>query len=291
MKLLIAVALSFIGLNAYAAKPNLVWCNNCTDSQMQAAALRTPVGNTTYIGDPIRQVVKAYEVYIDVEDTNPPTRTKVADDITPDQSLAGSVADAIAYYNTKPIGWVKRITVYTNKPTVNDIYVADPHVGVYDIVNAGRNQNYADAWLNSGLSPVATVALLLGHVVQGFANFNVLNLAVGPALYVPVHFEDGSVVDAVYDLSTGALKIDPSTAIDSHGNTVPYLGLDGLIHNLGGLHNFDGDGNPSDMNNFLNQLATVHVPVFVEVPPSSQHGWACVKSGDGPSAVYTCQRY
>lgn len=288
MKKIFFLCLLLTAVNAYADKPNLVWCDSCSPTQMQAAAAKAGLG-ITYVGDPISRVVNAYQTYIDVEDTNPPTRTRETYQISSDPADIASIDAAIDFHNWAPVGWKKRVEVYTNRATANDVYADDPDANVYDVVNAGRHQNMMNAWLNSGINPLNTGVSIMGHAIQGLGTFRVIDGSTGPALSVPINFSDGSYVQGKFNTTTGKLEVDPSTALDSHGNTVPYLGKDGLVHGLGGQRSFDGNGNPLDQNFFLNQLNTLNVPVFFGSLPIGQHGWACIKSGDGPKAVWTCQ--
>ncbi|MBS0558231.1 MAG: hypothetical protein JSR27_12525 [Proteobacteria bacterium] len=287
MKKLLGIVLFFAISPALTAQPNLVWCNNCTDAQMQEAAIRTPAGNITYVGDLIEQKVNAYQVYFDVEDTNPTTRKKIADQISPDQNLVKAVTQIISYYSASPVGLAKKIPVYTNRPTANQVYVEDPNVSVYNVVNAGRSQNIFNAWLNSGVSPTVDAKIeLMTLAAQASLSFNNVSASIGPSLTVDVFFKDGSYVAAIFDKIANGIRVDPSTAVDSQGNPVGYLGSDGSIHNLGGVFNFSGTGGSDNLQNFLNQLAMMGVPITDG--SSQQHGWACTRVGDGE---YVCQRF
>lgn len=287
MKKLVGILLVFAILPAWAVQPNLVWCNNCTDSQMQAAAFKTPVGNITYVGDPIKHVVRAYEVYMDVEDTNPPTRRKAADQINPDQTFVNSINQIIEYYSASPVGWAKKLPVYTNKPTANQVYLDDPNVSVYDVVNSGRNQNVFNAWLNGGINSIVdTKIALMNLAAQASLNFGKVSASIAPTLTLDVHFADGSYVMAIFDKQLGGVIIDPSTAVDSLGNPVAYLGPDGHIHNLGGIRDFSGVGNQDALQKFLNEMIMFGVPITDG--NSQPHGWACTRVGDGE---YVCQQY
>jgi hypothetical protein len=284
MKIFVAIALVAIGFNVHAAKPLLVWCQGCSAIQRQDLARKQGAGNTVYVGDTVNKSVTAFDVYIDVEDTVPVTRKKVADEIAPNQQLVSAIDSGIAYYNTIPVGWHKRL--HANA----DDYSSSLQ-SVYDVIDAGPRQNQLLDWLNGGSSWSTDAYLLTGWVRTGFAMFHLVDLSAAPTLGGTIHFADGSQVDGYYDNVTGKIKIDPDSARDSHHNSVPYLGSDGRIHNLGGQHEFDATtGNPADIQNFLDQLSLLHVPIIVGGDSAPHHGWACTKSGEGPDAVYTCQQ-
>ncbi len=282
MNRLIVLLLLALTFNAFANTPNLIWCNSCTPAQMQAAAAKVGLG-VTYVGDPINRIVNAYQTYWDVEDTNPPTRTKVTDQIASNSQLMDNLDTAINFYNLKPVGWHKHF----------DSRINDTWPSVYNIINSGRYQNDFINSINGFAIISADTVSLFGNVVQTLASIHLVDQSAGPTLRTTLEFSDGSHVDAVFDPSTDKLILDPSTARDSHNNSIPYLGSDGLTHSLGGEHDFSGNGNPNDENNFLNQVNHLGVVIISGVGGSSsqQHGWACVKSGDGPDAVYTCKYY
>lgn len=288
MKLIIILSLFLTAANAYAAQTNLVWCNSCSSTQMQTAAKQAGLG-ITYVGDPINRTVNAYETFINVEDTNPPTRTRETYEIAADSTYVAAIDTGMDFYNAAPVGWKKHVIAYTNRSSANSIFSKNPFATVFDVVNAGRNQNDLVDWLNSGTDFGSDAYLAVGWVSTGFGMFRAVDASATPGVEGTIYFEDGSRVDAYFDKATLKLKLDPSTARDSHNNTVPYLGADGKIHGIGGEVDFHGSGNPADMNNYLNQLASLGVPVYSGGIPPSQHGWACVKSGDGPDAVWTCQ--
>ena len=287
MKMLLAAALSVLGLNAFAAPPNLVWCNNCSGVQMQAAASKAGIG-ITYVGDPVNHIINAYQTYFDVEDTVPVTRKKVTDQIVADREYVGYINTAFDFYDAKPKGWNKHLTVYTNNPAANDVYYYDPDVNVYNIINPGPQQNNFLDWersINTSLAGTILQATLLSLSNLHFVDLNKFNY---PTVVITVKFDDNSQVDLEVDASTDPphLKLDQDSARDSHNNNVPYLNRNGQIQGLGGSFVFTGAGNPNDLQNFLNEMAAMGVPI---TDGSSQpHGWACTRVGDGS---YVCQKY
>ncbi|HET8941598.1 MAG TPA: hypothetical protein VFN13_06405 [Rudaea sp.] len=283
MKRLILMCLILVASNVYAEKPNLVWCNNCSTTQMQAAAAKTGLG-VTYVGDPINRVVHAYQTYIDVEDTNPPTRTRETYQIAVDPQLVNGVDAAISFYNMKPVGWIKRVTI-----NASDL-PADNFTSVYNIINAGSAQNRFGDDVNSLLSPQSDINRALGLAYSALIAFHIASADAGLNAIETWRFSDGSTVQYEYDHLTGKMVIDPDTARDAEGNNVPYLGRDGKIHNLGGVFEFDDDRQGNiDNTNFSNQLSLLNVSLFFEGMSRPHHQMSCIKSGDGPKAVYTCQ--
>jgi hypothetical protein len=267
-----------------SAVPDLVWCQHCSPQQQAHAAIAAGIG-TVYVGDAVNKTINAYNVYTDVDDSKtPPVRTKVADLVAPDKTLVADLGNAIKFYNVQPVGWNKH-------------YNADVDVtkwkSVYNIINSGPNQNQFVNWTNGYAVVSADMVSLLGDVVQSLATFHLVDQSAGPGLTGTYTFSDGSHVDFTFDPVTGKLKLDPSTARDSHNNDVPYLVTDGQIHNLGGEHDFNANaGSPTDQQNFLNQLGRLAVQIIhTGNGGSPHHGWACTKSGDGPDAVWTCQYY
>jgi hypothetical protein len=288
MKKLVGIILLLAVSPVWATQPLLIWCQGCTPDQQQAAALKNAPGNTVYVGDAVNKTVNAYNVYIDVEDTSPVTRKKAADQIAPNQQLVTAINYAIAFYNSAPAGWNKHLQVSARDFSQN-------LTTVYKIADAGPDQNNLVTWLNGGSNFGADVYLLTGWVRTGFAMFHVVDLSASPQLAGTVNFSDGSHINAYYDNATGKIKLDPSSAEDSHGNNVPYLGTDGKIHNLGGHHDFDPTvGNPLDQTNFINQLNNLHVPIILDGVGSGGSGgsgsspshWVCVY--DDAHKQYTC---
>ncbi|MHB8680069.1 MAG: hypothetical protein ACYC7G_10075 [Rudaea sp.] len=290
MKRILAIMLLITASSAFANAPSLVWCTACTDAQMQAAALNTPIG-TTYVADLFTGRTDAFSVYYDdigknsvrAVNTNPSYRVKKAVLTSADPHYTNGINALVHYYNLPPAGWVKHL----KSPVAND------NAGsVYNIINAGPAQN---SWVDGKNSPldlyadyheaVANATAALGSVMPSGGLLQVAETQ-------EEDFSDGSRVDLVYDIATNKMKLDPDSARDSHNNSVPYIGTDGKIHNLGGEHVFSGDGNPNDQSNFLNQVQHLGVIIIAGVGGSgTQHGWACTKVGDGDNAVYTCQYY
>ncbi|GEM_PF-5034997 len=266
------------------AIPDLVWCQGCSAQQQNQAAMRAGRG-TVYVADAINRTVVAYNVHTETDDSKqPPRPVLVADQIAPDPVIVNGLSDAIRYYNTPPVGWQKHFN-----ESVRD-------GSVYNIINAGRVQNdFADGFNASWRNANADLAMLLGRTVQILASLHLVDLYAAPNLTVTATFKDGSRVDFVFDRDTSKLKLQTDTARDSHNNSVPYLGADGQIHNLGGEHDFNpSTGSPMDQQNFVNQIGRLGVQILSTGGGGGSggiHGWACVKSGDGPDAVYTCQKY
>ncbi len=294
--LLIGAALS----SAHATTaPDLIWCQGCSGLQKHNAVMSRPVGATVYVADAINGTYAAYHISgtpstpHDPNSPYTPSLSKFADPITPDPELAVVLESAIGYYQTAPVGFHKHVIVPVDGQLFGD---SSYPPSVYDIINDGPNQYFFTNKLNS--TSGEPVLLAFAHLIQGLANFHAVNTSAGPTLSTKLTFSDGSTIEAKYDQSSGKLKLDLSTARDSHGNRIPYLGVDGKKHNLGGIHDFDpSTGNPNDLNNFLNQLSMMGVPINYGTGGGATggggyHGWACIKetSSDG-KVVYTCQQF
>lgn len=269
----------------------LVWCTACTDTQMQAAALITPIG-TTYVADLFTGRTDTFSVYYDDVGTNSVRavspnssyRVKKAVLTSADPHYINAINALVHYYNLPPAGWIKHL----KSPVAND------NAGsVYDIINAGNGQNNFVDGVNSLKDLWSDYHEAIGMAQVGMQLF-LPSGGVTPVVETQEEdFSDGSHVDLVYDPSTGKMKLDPDSARDSHNNNVPYLGADGKIHNLGGMHNFTGEGNPSDKDEFTNQLVRLGVLILPSgggngsgSSGSSPSHWVCVY--DEAHQEYTC---
>ena len=276
--------------SASTALPSIVWCQKCNSTQYSAAALTQPIGTTVYVGDAINRVVNAYYISVEVDDSRtPPTRSKSADTVSPDPKLVALINGAISFYNTAPTGWNKHFAVYTDNPTANSVYIP-VDINVYNIADAGPQQNGLNDWLNSASLPTFGI-LSFASTLAGFgASFHVIDASALPQVSETIYFKDGSRVDGTIDKTSQKWRLDPSTAQDSHGNNIPYLDADGKLHGLGGQHDFDpGRGNPSDQSNFLYRLHQLGVTILLDPGAGNsgtQHGWICTYEED--THTYTC---
>lgn len=302
MRTVFSICLLFAAFSVHAAAPNLVWCNNCNATQMRAAAAHAGLG-ITYVGDPVKRMVNAYETYVDTVGTalvgtvatGAAVRRLRTDPVYAEPEYVGYINTAMDFYNASPRGWNKNLTVYTNKPSANDVYYDKPDVNVYDIINPSPEQNRFLAWENSINSSIA--GTLLQATLLSLSNLHLvdLNKFNYPTVVITVKFDDNSQIDLIVDSSTDPprLKLEQDTGLDSHDNNVPYLDRNGNIQGLGGSFDFVGAGNPNDLQDFLNMMALFGVPIRNAGSPAAggAHGWACTRSGEGPKSVITCQRY
>jgi len=280
------------------SKTYVVWCHNCNTYQKFKAAMVRPIGSTLYVGDVAQHMINAYRIQTDGQKPGPNLghspetlpQVKIAVEITPDPKVAEAIDSAIKFYNIHPVGWVKTYEVGIDKLGLGKSAPGSAN----DIASVGHDQSVFEHGLYTWGLKKSALFWLLGTTVQSFANLHLLNISSGPQVRYRVTFRDGSSIEIYYDNQTGELKVDPKTAIDSHGNRIPYLGNDGEIHNLSGSYKFDPSsaGSSQDLHNFLMDLQLNGIPVYGgQGPASGYHGWACVTVGSGAKAVYYCKKY
>jgi len=296
---LLFVALSLISLNASAVtQVPLIWCNGCTASAKQTAAMNLHMPGTVYVGDTTAQRVDAFNVWSDINDSvTPYVREWNADTTSTAEPYLSTAQRMIAFYNAAPKGWKKNLTITTagtvSGTGVNESYISysDRSKNVYNVIDPGVDQNNLKLWIGNTLT-----AFFQGAVegaLQIAEAFHVVDANAITKVVVTVKFDDGSQIDVDVDYSTTTIsyKIDSTTGIDSHHNNVPPT-LAAATCSIGGDHgictyDFDGPGNPSGKQNWQSRMTLLGVTV--QSAPTSGGHWACVKTGDGPSAVYSCQ--
>jgi len=262
-----------------STKPTLLWCQNCSAAQKTALAKTPPAGSTVYVADAIQHTIQAYVVGQYDEPIDGKTRVvhiKYLQSMTVDPTISQGIHHAMDYYNAPPLGMNKIIPAGQVRSG-----------SVYDVVNAGPGQNNLSNYVNKHFGTDNGLSGMINAAFQGLEAVHVLDASATPVLGYKITFEDGSSIKAFWDRTTGSFKVDPTTARDAEGNNVPYLGVDGHIHNLGGVHAFDGSNatGTADMDNFLGQLSLMGVPVG---GTSSGGGWACTKVG---GSEYVCKFY
>lgn len=267
------MAASVLFANAYAAtKPALLWCHDCGQDQKSRLARTVPAGTNVYVADAIKKTVEAYYVsqYDELIDgTTKVIHIKYLEPIPQDPVAVDAIHGAMDYYNAAPVGMTKII------PSTKEYSGS-----VYDVANAGSaDQNNFSDWVNVQVGKNNAIAGLLNVGFQALTMFHVLDANSTPVLGYKITFADGSTVLASWDRKTASFKLDPDAARDAEGNAVPYIGLDGLVHNLGGNRVFDlySQVGKSDLNKFMGQLSLMGVPVG---SPSAS-GWACTKVSEG----------
>ncbi len=285
-----------------AEMPTLIYCNGCDDAEESAAAVSAGLG-TVYVSDLVAKSVNAYSVFIDVDDsTRPPARIKEASRITPTEPFLTVAKGANAFYNYGAKGWNKSVTLTSSGKFTGlgaaDVVSAypDPNKNVYDFIDPGPTQNSLISWTKNGTSQVMN-RIAIG-LIDIAATFHIVDSAAVPKLKIEVDFSDGShiSIDADFSTTNALFTVDPKSGLDSHGNNVPAT-KEAATCSTNGVHgicrfNFDGPGNPSDRGDWENRMWMLGVQVDSGSSGggSSGHGtWACVKSGDGADAVYTCE--
>jgi hypothetical protein len=286
---MLSLALISTAALASGTKPDLIWCHNCTGAQVNAAVLADTgaLGSTIYVGDVVTGAVGAYQVYIDVDDgTKPHTRTRAVIGITPDPALLTDINGAIGFYQYAPVGWDKRIAIAYDG--------GDPFASGWTVADAGKEQNDLNQWFNSTYAGSRGLVTLWGYAISVWSSVNGSDPTSAPHGEVTVTFSDDSKITGVYDIASKSIKADPDTAVDAENNTIPYLGSEGKVHNLGGRRKFantyDGD---KDHENFVKQLQTLRVPLTIESDPGSTPGGSinptiCVETPSDEGPVITC---
>lgn len=274
---------------ASAAEPYLVWCNSCTDTQVNDSVLNVSAGLGTiiYVGDTATGAIGTYEVYADVDDSKkPPVHTREVMSAPADPTVTALITGAIQFYNSTPVGWHKDLSLLYSG--------SDPDASGFTVATSGDVQNNLNDWLNSTYSGSRGLTRLFGYVLTLGSMANVVNASATPALSITVTFDDGSKIKCAYNPSTGELQANPDTAQDAEGNPIPYMDSDGKLHKLAGHRHFRDDyQGTKDYQSLLQQLGTLGVPVVLAgepgSAPGSSHPTICVETpnGDG-SKTMTC---
>jgi hypothetical protein len=298
IKYVVGVCFSVMAMRSYGQALPLVWCDGCSTAQQATLAGAQVTSGTVYVGNTDAGTVHAFNVYIDENDgTSPPTRTKVADPVA-GTSPYNQVGQAmINFHRQSPQGWHKSVVLTLDgnmrgAPYAKSLSVPypDPTANVYTVINSGPNQVKLTNWAGGLVSTAFNAA---GSFLSSIgASFKLADVAHAPKIEVEVEFNDGSHIDLNEDFSSTNPKItvDNTSGIDSHNNHVPAT-RSAATCSAGGDHgvceySFNGPGNAGDYQNWKNQMGLLGVSVGGSSSGGGQ--WACVKVGDGDSAVYTC---
>src|ERR1700710_675475 len=155
---------------ANCATPEVIWCHNCTSTQVETAVLTDPVGIGTliYIGDTVTHSVNAYEVYASVDDSqHPPKHVREVLDAPADSALVTKITGAIDFYNFAPVGWQKRIGLQYTGP--------DHSSSGFTTANSGDAQTHFNAWMNSTYSGSRGLTLIYGYALSVFGTAHVID--------------------------------------------------------------------------------------------------------------------
>lgn len=296
--------LLFSSICANANTVPLAWCDGCTATQMQdtAKAQVGAAGGTVYVGNLSTRAVQAYYVHTEVDDTGSPPypHIKHADPVigtSPYQDVGNAL---ISYYYAAPAGWEKSLGANLggsfSGPQANFIsapYGNDRNINVYDVINPGVAQNNLTDWAKGWKTTYMNyIGVNLTGVLQAFKAVDTSHL---PSIRVEITFNDGSRITLKEDFTTDppTVTADETSGRDSHNNNVPATKAAATCNGGVCTYSFDGPGNPTDFQNWNKQMNLLG---FTVVGGSGStgggsggwHGWACVKSGDGEKAVYTC---
>jgi hypothetical protein len=284
----LAVGLGFAS-GASAAEPYLVWCNSCTDTQVNDSVLKVSAGLGTiiYVGDTATGAIGTYEVYADVDDSKkPPVHTREVMNAPADPAVTTLITGAIQFYNSTPVGWRKDLSLVYNG--------SDPDTSGFTVATSGDVQNNFNTWLNATYSGSRGLTKLFGYALTVVSVAKLVDGSAAPAMSTTVTFDDGSKIKGIYNPSTGELQANPDTAQDAEGNPIPYMDSDGKLHKLAGHRHFSDDYQGTrDYQSLLQQLETLRVPVVLAgepgSAPGSSHPTICVETpnGDG-SKTMTC---
>ena len=265
---------------ASATNPLLVYCSNCSPSQIDTLVLNTSAaqGTIIYVGDLVTGAIGAYSVYSDIDDSkHPPVRVKYVDTVPTDATITSGVTASIQFYKFSPVGWNKHFDIVYNGPNPTG-------TTAWTISNDGPDQMKFNAWLNTPGSGAKTAAQLAGIVTQTLAIVTKADPATVPKEQAEVDFADGSHTTAVQDFSSGMLKDDPNSSIDGEGNRIPYADAAGHVHNTGGIRKYNDDyQGTKDYDSWLNQIT--HFNVLVQTPGGTQIGGGGSSGGGGVQPV------
>jgi hypothetical protein len=277
-------------------------CDGCSALQMTNAAIAQGVGRYI-VGSVPQNRVEALRVYsgshVNAITTKTTARTLYVDyvDMTPAEKLAFS--SYVKFYNAVPKGYHKHFNLVItgvgsaavvsgsigvmqpmsgrfhtgfspmSTPAPNgggSVSYPTPGVTAYTVVDGGPAQSAFLGWIggltNYGVSDTVTAGL------QTLSIFHVTNTDNLPEISFTVTFTDGSHIGVYVDITQQPpqLMVNPKTAVDSHGNTIPasYVAVAG---NGKQRYDFSGDGNGSDIMNMHKQIHGFGI----DLPASSRY--------------------
>lgn len=128
-----------------------------------------------------------------------------------------------------------------------------PGVNAYTFVNGGPEQNAFLAWV--GDTATYDIGNLINDSTKAVSVFHITDSSVLPALSFTVTFTDGSHIGVYVDEEEQPpqLKVDPKSAVDSHGNSIP-ASASAITGDGRQNYDFSGHGNSSDAGNMHGQI-------------------------------------
>lgn len=150
-----------------------------------------------------------------------------------------------------------------------------PGVNAYSVINSGPTQNAFLTWV-AGLSSF-NVENMINTGLSALAVFDITDVDSVPVVSITVTFADGSHVDVYIDNTQQPpqVKLNPNTAVDSHGNNIP-ASASAVAGNGRQEYRFTGAGAGSDKGNMGSQIG-----FFGIIVPASLH-YSCGSVNGGP---------
>lgn len=276
-KVLLGAILAGLAISAEAETPPvLVWCDGCSDAQMQQTAKSAIGSGTVYVGNINSRTVQAYSVYSESETnlkaggTGDSLLVKQADPIPGTAPYQATAEALVTYYYAAPVGWGKAFTATTDGKVrsmdgvqrASGVSYPVPGVNVYDVVLPGAEQNDLTNWVE-GLTS-SSLNSIPANIESMASTFKLIDAGHMPTVQFRINFDDGSHIDIKEDFSTADAKasVVDDSGRDSHNNNVPSS-KDSAV---GGRHGastyrFSGPGNSTDHQNWLDHMNLWDIPV------------------------------
>ncbi len=149
-----------------------------------------------------------------------------------------------------------------------------PGVNAYDMINGGPTQNTFLSWIG-GLTTF-NVSNAINTGLSTLAVFHITDVNNVPVVSITVTFTDNSHIGVYIDNNQQPpqIKVNPNTAVDSHGNTIP-ASAPAVAGSGKQEYNFLGAGNGGDAGNMASQIGSFGIN-----PPASAH-YACTRIASG----------
>lgn len=287
-KIFVGLTLTLAGISAHAVGPTgpitLTWCDSCTDAQMQQIATNVGYGDLIYV---LNGPANIYHVYSMGIANGHLTALPASGYFTNNNVAAG----LLSFYQAQPAGWHKSFLSnihgnFEGTALSMSLPYSHPSINVYDVINAGPEQNYLTDWL---LGAPGTLGNQVSNGLLNMASsFKLVDSSKLPTIEITVLFNDGSKITVKEDFSTTVAKatVDITSGRDSHNNNVPASKVAGVGSGVG-MYNFSGPGNPTDSDSWRRQMG-----LFGYSFSGSGLQWACTvvaPVGGSGDAVYTCK--
>lgn len=201
-----------------------VRCDNCTEGQFIQAAKGAYSYNTrgwAYVYDYVNRTYKGYYVYSSQESDGPHSPDKIWVEHASELTLSEDEINAMEnILSALDIAYAQMSEFLTGSMGTFSYEYPDPNVTAKDFL---MGSTYRNRFYDENFNTVeGTIAAVLNSAVEVVRH---LTFAEGDiivkSLSFPITFQDGSMVMAVINFTTGTTEIVPGSARDADGNTYP----------------------------------------------------------------------